>query len=153
MPTGWLNVPHYKQEFNYSCVAACVRMVLAHHGHIVLEADFRQLLDTKPSGTPARNLSRVATLGFDVQLASSNLAGLRAALASGLPPIVFLDTGTLEYWSVDCAHVAVIVGIDDTLVYLNDPFFDRAPQQASLAGFLQAWAANGHLAAIIRPQP
>src|SRR5271166_3915952 len=29
-----LSVPHYKQEFPYSCVAACVRMVLAHFGNL-----------------------------------------------------------------------------------------------------------------------
>ncbi len=33
MPNGWLNVPHFRQEFNYSCVAACVRMVMAYYGH------------------------------------------------------------------------------------------------------------------------
>ena len=32
MPSALLNVPHYKQEFHYSCVAACARMVLAHYG-------------------------------------------------------------------------------------------------------------------------
>jgi hypothetical protein len=38
-------------------------------------------------------------------------------------------------------------------VSLNDPSFDSAPQKASLAGFLQAWAANAFLAAFIRPRP
>jgi uncharacterized protein YvpB len=78
---------------------------------------------------------------------------LRDALVAALPPIVFLDTGALEYWQTDCAHAAVVVGIDDTTVYLNDPFFDTAPQQTSLATFLQAWAANGHFAAVLRPRP
>jgi ABC-type bacteriocin/lantibiotic exporter with double-glycine peptidase domain len=128
-------------------------MVLAQHERTVPEADLRQLLDSKQSGTPARNLTAVACLGFDVQLGASNLTRLGDALEVGLPPIVFLDTGPLEYWQVDCAHVAVVVGINDTSVYLNDPFFDSAPQQASLAGFLKAWAANGHLAAVLRPQP
>ncbi len=39
MPNAWLNVPHCKQEFNYSCMAACVRMVLAHHGRALPEAE------------------------------------------------------------------------------------------------------------------
>ena len=29
MPSGWLSVPHFQQELEYSCVAACVRIVLA----------------------------------------------------------------------------------------------------------------------------
>lgn len=49
-PSGWLNVPHCKQEFHHSCLAACIRMVLAHHGRDLPEADLRQFLDTKPSG-------------------------------------------------------------------------------------------------------
>jgi ABC-type bacteriocin/lantibiotic exporter with double-glycine peptidase domain len=153
MPNGWLNVPHCKQEFNYSCVAACVRMVMAHHGRGLSEAELWELLSTQPHGTRARNLVAVASLGFDVSLESSNLAQLRDALAAGLPPIVFLDTGPLDYWQTDCAHVAVLVGLDDSSVYLNDPFFDTAPQRTSLESFLQAWALNAHLAAILRPRP
>jgi ABC-type bacteriocin/lantibiotic exporter with double-glycine peptidase domain len=139
MPSGWLNAPHFKQEFNYSCMAACARTVLAYHGQHLTEAELRQLLGTRPDGTPARNVLALTSLGFDVQLNFSNLAQLRDALAAGLLPIVFLDTGPLDYWQTDCAHVAVVVGINDTSVYLNDPFMDTAPQQTSLTGFLQAW--------------
>jgi plasmid stability protein len=96
MPSGWLNVPHCRQELNHSCMAACVRMVLAQHGRSVPEADLRQLLGTKLSGTAARNLTAVASLGFDVQLTPSNLTHLRDVLAAGLPPIVFLNTGSLN---------------------------------------------------------
>lgn len=153
MPGGWLSVPHFKQECNYSCVAACVRMVLAHLGRSLSEAELRQLLNTQPHGTPARNLLAVASLGFDVQLGEANLSQLRDSLAAGCPPIVFVDTGALDYWQIDCAHVAVVVGVDDTTVYLNDPYFDSAPQQTPLPGFLLAWSQNAHLAAIIRPRP
>jgi uncharacterized protein YvpB len=113
----------------------------------------RQLLNTKPAGTPARNLTAVGGLGFELRLHPSNLASLRDALMAGQPPIVFLDTGPLEYWQVVCDHVAVVVGIDDTSVYLNDPYFDSAPQRTSQASFLQAWAANACYAAFIRPRP
>lgn len=29
MPSSWLNVPHFQQELEYSCLAACVRESLA----------------------------------------------------------------------------------------------------------------------------
>jgi len=32
MPSSSLNVPHFLQELDCSCVAACVRMVLAYYG-------------------------------------------------------------------------------------------------------------------------
>jgi ABC-type bacteriocin/lantibiotic exporter with double-glycine peptidase domain len=152
MPNAWLSVPHYKQEFNYSCLAACARMVLAFHGYVVAEADLRLLLATRASGTTARHVRALAAFGFDVELTSTNLAALQSVIADGLPPIVFLDTGVLEYWHTDCARVAVVVGVDDDNVYLNDPFFETSPQQTSRASFLHAWAANTHLAAILRPR-
>lgn len=44
MPSSWLNVPQFQQELEYSCVAACVRMVLAHYGAIRTEAELRLFL-------------------------------------------------------------------------------------------------------------
>jgi hypothetical protein len=72
---------------------------------------------------------------------------------AGTPPLVFQETGFLDYWSIDCSHVAVLVGPDLATVSLNDPFFDSAPQKASLDGFNQGWAANAFLAVFIRPRP
>jgi ABC-type bacteriocin/lantibiotic exporter with double-glycine peptidase domain len=60
MPNSWLNVPHFQQEFDYSCVAACVRMVLAHYGDLRSEAELRELLDTQATGTRAGNIMRIS---------------------------------------------------------------------------------------------
>jgi ABC-type bacteriocin/lantibiotic exporter with double-glycine peptidase domain len=128
-------------------------MVLAYHGRAIAESELRLLLDTQPTGTRARNLESLQTLGFEVTLNSSGLSHLLDALAAGCPPIVFVDTGPLDYWTIDCAHVAVLVGIDEEGVYLNDPFFEAAPQRTSLSGFLKAWALNAHLAAVVRACP
>ena len=148
-----LSVPHYKQEFPSSCVAACVRMVLAQYGQLRTEEEDRQHLGTGPHGTRARALSLVGSLGFDVQVETSTLVQLAEALAAGVPPIVFLETSFLDYWKTRCDHVAVLVGLNLTTVSLNDPYFDSAPQQTSLTDFQSAWAANEHLAAFLRPQP
>ena len=153
MPAVSLNVPHYKQEFNYSCVPACVRMVLAHFGKLHGEAEMRQVLGAAPHGTRMRNILRLASLGLDVQLGTMSLAQITTALGAGVPPLVFLETSYLDYWSIRCDHVAVVVGLDAALVLLNDPFFDTAPQRTSLTGFLQAWAVNEQYTALIRPRP
>jgi ABC-type bacteriocin/lantibiotic exporter with double-glycine peptidase domain len=152
-PIASLCVPHYKQEQGASCTPACVRMVLAYYGSIHAEDELRQLLQTGPRGTPARNAASVASLGFEVEVRFSNTVELMGALLAGTPPIVYVDTQYLDYWSVGCAHVAVLVGMDVGGVSLNDPAFDSAPQKASLASFLQAWAANAFLATFIRPRP
>jgi ABC-type bacteriocin/lantibiotic exporter with double-glycine peptidase domain len=146
------NVPHYKQELPFSCVAACARMVLAYHGKICTEDELRQLLGTAEYGTKARNILRIASLAFDVQVETSNLAHPGTALEAGLPPIVFLETAFLEYWSVPCDHVAVVVGLNLATITLNDPYFDTAPQRTALTAFQSAWATYEHLAAFIRPK-
>jgi hypothetical protein len=129
MPSGWLNVPHFRQEHEYSCVAACVRMVLAHCGDVRTETDLRTLLDTQPTGTPARNVMRLSGPEFEVYLRRSNLPELQQALAAGQPPVVFLQTGALEYWSMDIFHTAVLVGLDATTALLDDPYFPTAPKE------------------------
>jgi hypothetical protein len=43
MPSNWLSVPHFQQELEYSRVAVCARMVLAHFGQICDEAELRTL--------------------------------------------------------------------------------------------------------------
>jgi len=153
MPSISLSVPHFEQEFPFSCVAACARMVLAYHGQVRPEAELRQLLGTGPHGTPARGLYRLGALGFGVQLNSASLAQLRDALTASVPPIVFIDTGPLAYWTTTCSHVAVVVGIDDATVALNDPFFAQAPQCAPHSEFLTAWALNAHFCGLIRTSP
>ena len=100
-----------------------------------------------------RNILRLASLGLDVQLGTMSLAQITTALGAGVPPLVFLETSYLDYWSIRCDHVAVVVGLDAALVLLNDPFFDTAPQRTSLTGFLQAWAVNEQYTALIRPRP
>src|SRR5579859_3732819 len=120
MPSSWLNVPHFQQEHEYSCVAACARMVLVHFGDSRTEEELRLLLDTQITGTRAGNLMRLSSSALEVYLHSSNLVELQKALAENRPPIVFLKTGTLEYWSMDIFHTAVLVGIDNLNVALND---------------------------------
>ena len=43
MPAAALSVPHYKQEWPYSCVAACVRLVLAHYGQLRTEEEAKHV--------------------------------------------------------------------------------------------------------------
>jgi hypothetical protein len=89
MPSSWLNVPHFRQELEYACVAACARMVLAHYGDVRTEAELRSLLDTRPTGAPARNVKRLSSPDFEVYLRPSNLPELQQVLAAGHRPSSF----------------------------------------------------------------
>jgi ABC-type bacteriocin/lantibiotic exporter with double-glycine peptidase domain len=133
-------------------VAACVRIVLAHYGDVRTEAELRSLLDTQPTGTPARNVMRLSGCAFEVHLRPWNLPALQQVLTTGQPPIVFVQTGTLQYWSVDIFHSAVLTGLDATTAALHDPYFATAPQTTSLETFEKAWAQTGQLTAFVRPR-
>jgi ABC-type bacteriocin/lantibiotic exporter with double-glycine peptidase domain len=152
MPSSWPNVPHFQQEFEYSCVAACVRMVLAHYGDSRTEAELRLLLDTQSTGTRAGNVMRLSGTAFEAYLRSSNLVELQTVLAEHQPPIVFLKTGFLEYWGIDIFHTAVLIGFDATTMALNDPYFATAPQTTSSERFAKAWAETGQFTAFLRPR-
>jgi ABC-type bacteriocin/lantibiotic exporter with double-glycine peptidase domain len=128
-------------------------MVLAFFGRQHTEAELRTLMRTDASGTPVRHLTELAHLGFVVEFVTTDIAGLVAYLTSGVPPIALLDTASLPYWSESCDHVAVVVGVDDSWVYLNDPYFDTGPQQVSHSDFLLAWSPNACTVAIVRPRP
>ena len=41
-------VPHYQQSTPYTCLPACVRMVLAFRGHQHAEAELAQIFNTVP---------------------------------------------------------------------------------------------------------
>ena len=152
MPSGWLKVPHFQQELEYSCVAACARMVLAQYSDSRTEADLRSLLDTQPTGTRAGNLMRLSGPNIEVHLRASNVAELEKALADNQPPVVFLETGALEYWTIDIFHTVVVTGLDTAVVALNDPYFAAAPQTTSRQCFETAWAQTGQFTAYIRPR-
>jgi hypothetical protein len=94
-------------------------MVLAHHGDVRTETELRLLLDTRPTGTRAGNLMRLSGSAFEISLRPSNVAELQRALADNQPVIVFLKTGSLEYWSMDIFHTVVLVGLDAMLSMIH----------------------------------
>lgn len=149
MPNVLLPVPHFEQSRDGTCLPVCVQMVLSHLGDARTEADFSKLLGTKEYGTPIRNAERLREEGYDVQVRQLTRADLESILESGLPVIVRVWTTMLGYWHVTTSHVAVVVGYDDTSVFLNDPAFSSAPQQVVWDAFLAAWAEYDETAVII----
>ena len=84
-----MNVPHFEQELDYSCLAACTRMVLAFFGAEHTEAELRSLLKTRPGGTSPINLMlRLPTLGFTADVRNGAQSYLRRQLEIGHPLIV-----------------------------------------------------------------
>lgn len=149
MPNALLSVPHFKQTKDGMCLPACVRMVLAYLGQTVTETAIAKHLQTKSFGTPISNVKRLEQWQYQVKFGSLAFEQLQFELEAKRPVIVRFWTVMLDYWQTDTSHVAVVVGVDDHQVYLNDPAFKQYPIAVSYDGFLAAWAEFDETAAVI----
>jgi len=103
-----MNVPHYRQELDYSCLPACVRMVLAFWGAQFTEGELRTWLKTRITGTsPASLMIRLPTIGFDASVFNASLKILHDFVESGQPAIVSVWTGPLSHWRHAVTHALV----------------------------------------------
>lgn len=55
----------------------------------------------------------------------------------------------LDYWDSSTSHVVVVVGYDESALFLNDPAFVTAPQIVTWNAFLAAWAEYDETAVVI----
>src|SRR5688500_17387626 len=87
-----LEVPCFRQELSYTCVPACLRMVLAYLGEEYVEADLATVCGTSRIGTSEGGVVRaLETLGCDYEyLERGDLDTITSWLAEGHPVIVFL---------------------------------------------------------------
>jgi ABC-type bacteriocin/lantibiotic exporter with double-glycine peptidase domain len=95
-------------------VAACLGVHLSY-AHLV------KRLGTKSFGTPFRHVRELEKDGFTVTIGHMNLTEIRRYLATQLPVLAGIHTADLRYWSQAVDHVVVVIGADDTYVYVNDP--------------------------------
>lgn len=109
-----------------------------------------QLLKVDAIGTPFRNLQNLRSLGLSILIEEGNFSRIQTHLAAGLPVITAVDTRQLAYWQDETDHAVLIIGLDDTAVYLNDPNFPDAPQVVPLAEFELSWLEKNYLSAVIQ---
>ncbi len=114
--------PFHKQETRYSCVPACLRMVLGSFGLDVSESELRARCDTTPLyGTDALlAVDVVRALGF-ARTAKYTLTfdELKTLVTDGHYPIAFVDLNPID--GVDDIHSLVIIGIGPEEVTVLDP--------------------------------
>lgn len=95
-----------------------------------------RLLHVEAHGTVFSHLRYLESLGLSVQVSKGDMEVLRGLLDRGLPSIVAVDTGELvSYWQEAINHALVVVGMDEAVVYVNDPAFGAAPQEILMAEF------------------
>lgn len=132
----------YKQEQEYTCGPACMRMILASKGINYSEKELEVLMETIPElslngGTKCAAFSKVAKMfNLDYVLGeNSNIEMLKKLLnEKAIVVILFMQRSNIG----DYGHFSIVRKISEDKIYLADPDEqDNFPMK--LSEFLQEW--------------
>jgi ABC-type bacteriocin/lantibiotic exporter with double-glycine peptidase domain len=118
-----LNVPLLPQEHPWTCLPACIRMVLAYRGKLIAEADIAAACGTAPlRGTqPDRAVEGVQSLGFQaLWFENADLNRVRDLIEHDWPVIVFLRARDLPGGGQGL-HGVVVTGMANDSIVVLDP--------------------------------
>ena len=142
-----LKPPFHKQETLYSCVPACLRMVLGSFGVDISESELRTRCDCTPYGTDAlmavdaaRALGLVKTAKYTLSFAE-----LQTVVTDGPYPIVFVDLNPID--GLDAIHAMVVADVSEQEVVVLDPL--QGERRLPVYVFTAAWARRHNLALLV----
>jgi len=136
-----LSVPHYQQSTPYTCLPACVRMILSFHGHDHAEAELARAFNTIPLlGTlPENAVSSLEEMGYHaLWFENATLERLHFLLDHGWPIVSFLRAADLPYGTAGL-HAIVIIGLANEEITFLDPA-QTSKTTMKESDFVQAWA-------------
>ncbi|PSF32652.1 hypothetical protein C7H19_21215 [Aphanothece hegewaldii CCALA 016] len=138
----------YRQETPFSCVPACLRMVLSEQGFTLSEAELRNLCDCTPLGTEAlKAVDAVRQLGFTKSAKLTlNLQELISLVDLGFFPIVFVNLLPID--GIRGGHAIIVVGVESNQVSVYDPL--QGERIIDRSTFETAWAMMHNLTILIK---
>ena len=142
--------PLYKQETEYSCAPACLRMVLAYFGILETEEKLIELSDCMPDGTrPLGLIDAARHYGFNETRSYNQLSldDLESIIEQKLFPIVYVGV-RLSQLSRPEKHAMVVVAIDENGVEVLDPL--RGEMVLSLKEFEREWIYTRRLTILVK---
>lgn len=141
-------LPFYKQEEPYSCVPACLRMVLAAKGYTVSESILRERCDCTFLGTDALNaVDALRAMGFsNSSKCTMRITELVMELNAGLYPIIFVNLLPID--GVNEPHAMVVTALDEDKVNLCDPL--KGKRLLPRSTFDTAWAMMKNLVILVQ---
>ena len=142
-----LKPPFHKQETRYSCVPACLRMVLGSFGVDISESALRTRCDCTPYGTDAlMAVDAARALGFaKTAKYTLSLEELQTVVTGGRCPIVFVDLHPID--GLDAIHAMVVVDVSEQEVVVLDPL--RGERRFPVYVFTAAWARRHNLVMLV----
>jgi ABC-type bacteriocin/lantibiotic exporter with double-glycine peptidase domain len=149
-----IELPRLSQKEDYSCVPACIRIVLQHWGHDYAELKICEACKTSDRGTSQNQaVAGIKKLGFEVsKLKDEPFDLIIQFLHEGVPVIALLDVHQLPYARDKAGlHAVVVNGFDGDYVSFIDPA--RGDEiEFSVDTFLRAWQECGRLGLVIEPK-
>ncbi len=139
--------PFFNQELKYSCVPACLRMVLASFGLNLTEPELREMCDCTVFGTDAlKAVDAVRRLGFANSVKHNlQFSELRTLVENGHFPIAYVNLEPIDVF--DDEHALVVTQISDVAVSVHDPL--RGEREIPIESFLSAWRIQRNLIILI----
>jgi ABC-type bacteriocin/lantibiotic exporter with double-glycine peptidase domain len=142
------NLPFYKQEEPYSCVPACLRMVLAAKGYMVSELVLRERCDCTFLGTEAlKAVDALRAMGFSNSVKCMlRFTELIMELNAGIFPVVFVNLLPID--GINDSHAMVVVAVDEDIVNVYDPL--QGERLLPRSTFDTAWAMMRNLVILVQ---
>jgi ABC-type bacteriocin/lantibiotic exporter with double-glycine peptidase domain len=112
--------PFIRQERYDTCALACLRMLLAHHGTEVSEAELVRLATMEEGGLDIEELARLAgSLGLRAEIRELAFKNLAELVAEQRYPIVYLNRLPMD--AEFSIHAVVPIRISAHFVTFLDP--------------------------------
>lgn len=139
--------PFHKQETRFSCVPACLRMILLSFGVDMPESELRVRCDSTILGTSALGAVDAARLiGFGASAKYTLTPDeLKNLVAAGRYPIVFVSMLPID--ARDDLHALVVTGFGHHEVSALDPL--NGERTIPLPTFIAAWGMRHNLVILI----
>lgn len=146
-----MKVKYYKQETDYSCFPACIRMLLDYQGVKKEEKGLRLLFHTTPlkGGSWPRVKDGLKELNIEFEWGINfSLEELKSLVQQNMPVVVSIDIvflGGDEHQS----HTVVVTEMTDEFVIVHDPERGES-MRIDIKQFLEAWSNRGYIAGFIK---
>ena len=127
--------PFFSQTYPFSCVPACLRMVLAALKYEISEPELRSLCECDKDGTlPSKAVNAAITCGFDAYQANLTYEELTEFISQNITPIVYMRVSE----GVSYSHAVVIYKISKRKIHVLDP--ENQEREFEISSFVENWS-------------
>lgn len=148
-----IDLPTIQQEKTYTCLPACLRIVLRYLGTSLTEEDIANACNTTKAGTTLDDaIHAVHLLGFNAtRIQNATLEDLIHYLNYNEPVIVLVGVEHLPYGDFG-THVITVCGFEgDEIIYIDTALGQKV--RLDVMTFLRAWRSRGRRGIVVHAFP